>query len=506
MADTGGLQALGAFLQSLGGSGMNFARDAYTYSRAEEDRGIATKEREYVQGERNKKAQKEKRLEDAKTSGSQKIRSALQVILNPGMDAEEAQQVLQSASPQEIQKAEELIKKTGEAVSKNPQNLPLASQTSTYDKYRDTLRSVFKNQESGNRYDILHPQAANGLQAVGAYGIVPKYHFAKVGLNADKPEDIRKFLQSPELQDEAFDKIMQENLQKYDGDTSKAIAAYYGGDGAAKLVGTPEGNRKQKLANGKEMPSINEYVDSVKVAIKDFPNSIEGVAGTARSAVNRLINTTYEKPARNRKTQDTLNKLYADLTPEEIEGNKGTLDYISSLAQGEKEDYDKELGTFLHDVDRQYNAAINAMKLDEQYRQLDLKLRQKKYGQLSDDEVAALRARKDTLLKLKQNILDFSAQTGRLKPSERQSHLKSRPDLAKKNEPNFWQRTFGREPDYEIDDVGIRTRLEELDEKINETEEALAGIGGLPQNPDKTSKTPKGVISNYMTPRAKTSK
>ena len=128
----------------------------------------------------------------------------------------------------------------------------------------DTKLAVFKqslvSQESGGNYKAVGSQTPHG-SALGKYQILPKFHFAKIGLK-DTPADKQKFLSSPELQDKLFDIIIGDLSSQYKGDLRKVAAAYYGGAGGASIVGTSAANKPQK-AGGKTYPSINEYVSSV---------------------------------------------------------------------------------------------------------------------------------------------------------------------------------------------------------------------------------------------------
>lgn len=115
------------------------------------------------------------------------------------------------------------------------------------------------SQESGGNYRAVGLSTPYG-KALGKYQIMP-FHLSKVGLK-DTPADRQKFLDSPALQDKLFSIIIGDLAKTYKGDLRKVAAAYYGGAGGAKVVGTPAGDRPQ-MAGGKPMPSINQYVRSV---------------------------------------------------------------------------------------------------------------------------------------------------------------------------------------------------------------------------------------------------
>ena len=123
-----------------------------------------------------------------------------------------------------------------------------------------SLKSSIIAQESGGNYLAIGASTPHG-KALGKYQIIPKFHFAKIGLK-DIPEDHKKFLESPYLQDQLFGKLIEELALRYNNDPVKIAAAYYGGDAATKIVGTKKADKSQ-TAGGKKFPSINEYVNSV---------------------------------------------------------------------------------------------------------------------------------------------------------------------------------------------------------------------------------------------------
>lgn len=133
------------------------------------------------------------------------------------------------------------------------------------------LKEALAGQESGNDYNVQPGPAyqkadgttadmTKGELALGKYQIVPAFWFDKIGLDPLSDEDRKKFMATPELQDKAFDVVIQDSMSQFGGDMDKVIANYYGGPKAAALVNTPEGDKPQSAG----MPSINEYVKSVK--------------------------------------------------------------------------------------------------------------------------------------------------------------------------------------------------------------------------------------------------
>lgn len=122
-------------------------------------------------------------------------------------------------------------------------------------------RSIIQ-QESGGKYSAVGIPTAHG-RALGKYQIIPKFHFAKVGLNPNSEKDRQRFLKTPALQDRLFSTILNEWSEQYGGDPAKIAAAYYGGDGGVKKLGTPAGDKPQPGG----MPSINSYVRQVLARI-----------------------------------------------------------------------------------------------------------------------------------------------------------------------------------------------------------------------------------------------
>lgn len=145
--------------------------------------------------------------------------------------------------------------------------------TTNFAKIRDAIASQ-ESQGSGG-YSAVNPSGA-----LGKYQILPKFHFDKIGLK-DTPADRKKYLNSPQLQDTLFEKVLEENKRKH-GTDEKAIAAYYGGNLGASNYGTPDGDlqgkykwneSKQKWDTSRPTgyPSVNEYVASVKSKIANDP-------------------------------------------------------------------------------------------------------------------------------------------------------------------------------------------------------------------------------------------
>ena len=144
----------------------------------------------------------------------------------------------------------------------------------TFDK--TTFESAITSQESGN-YSAVNKDSG----ALGAYQIMPS-HLPEIGLK-NTPEDQAKFLASPELQNKLFHQITDGLATKYGNNMSKMAAAYYGGDGAASIVGTPAGDKKQG-----SYPSINDYVKSVLGKIDAQGSSTSGTKDPSQMTSQEL--------------------------------------------------------------------------------------------------------------------------------------------------------------------------------------------------------------------------
>jgi hypothetical protein len=124
----------------------------------------------------------------------------------------------------------------------------------------DTLKKNIASTESSGDYNAVGLPTPSG-RALGKYQILPS-NLALVNLDGNNPAHRQKFLQSPALQDRAFNKLIAQLHTRYAGDPTKIAAAYYGGPKAAQIVGTPAADKPQQ-AGGKRMPSINEYVRKI---------------------------------------------------------------------------------------------------------------------------------------------------------------------------------------------------------------------------------------------------
>lgn len=101
-------------------------------------------------------------------------------------------------------------------------------------------RSAIKGIESGDRYDIVHPKAKNGDNALGAYGVMsanlPSWSRETLGREVSRDE----FLKSPELQDRIFDHKFGSYVRKYG--LEGAARAWFAGEGGMNNPSASDGN------------------------------------------------------------------------------------------------------------------------------------------------------------------------------------------------------------------------------------------------------------------------
>lgn len=128
----------------------------------------------------------------------------------------------------------------------------------------NTIGTAIATQEHGD-YSSVNPDSG----ALGKYQIMPM-NLSYAGLQ-NNAQGIKTFLGSPQLQDQAFQAIIDNLSTKYNGDSAKIAAAYYGGAGGVAKLGTPAGDAPQ----GK-YPSVNSYVKSV-LGMTSYPTPMKPV-------------------------------------------------------------------------------------------------------------------------------------------------------------------------------------------------------------------------------------
>jgi hypothetical protein len=141
-----------------------------------------------------------------------------------------------------------------------------------------SLEQAQVSQESGGNYLAVSPAGA-----LGKYQIMPS-HLSDVTnpatgqpLDPNNPQDVQTFLNTPALQDQEYQQIMNNLNTQYGGNTDKILAAYYGGDAAAQIVGTPAADKPQ--AGG--MPSINQYVANIEAKMWNTNDATPPPSGSA---------------------------------------------------------------------------------------------------------------------------------------------------------------------------------------------------------------------------------
>lgn len=494
---------LSAFLSSAGKSAQQITRQ---YQADVEDQA----DRDEKEKERFRLRVKEARALGAKRTGGAKISSVMAALANP-MDPEEAVTHLENADPKAVTQAADAIK----GITANaPAPLPRSNRDKRFDdnKIKNSILNSIAAQESTGTDIGAHPRAKNGLQAFGKYGIVPELHIDKVGLDPKNPKDIAMWKADPDLQKMTAERIVDANYKASGGDVKETFRRHYG------ITKNPDA--KQHLADGRQMPSSNEYVDQAYSRYKslggpDSSQSVERTAGKARQAIDALVSTDFKEPSNRRVKRDeaALGKLYASMTPEEIEQNKDYLDRVTQLAGAGREDYRDEMTKYGNDLNRQTTAAMNAMKLDEMQQVAMLKIKSG-VKSLTPEEVKALESRRKLLESMRSQITDFTTRVGTAKAGAREAILKSRPDLAGEEEPNFVGRLFGHKNKPVIDDVKIQKKLDLIDSWMMETDRALAGLGGLGgSSADEVASDENTMLSgggrknnplsNYLTPVGK---
>ena len=217
-----------------------------------------------------------------------------------------------------------------------------------------SLSDAITSQESaGQPSNVVNPDSG----ALGKYQIMPM-HLSELGLDPNNPDDVQKFLNDPSLQLQLHNKILSDLNNQYGGNQDKVIAAYYGGAGAAAIVGTPEGDKPQ----GK-YPSINEYVDSVKqkmqgatttfsAARPDEKTGNQAIPGLEGKSANALYQSALRYAFQGGNIQQFLGGLSSNSAKEKVKAYiDGT---AAAIAQG--------LGVDEYQLQALYKANSSAVK------------------------------------------------------------------------------------------------------------------------------------------------
>lgn len=170
------------------------------------------------------------------------------------------------------------------------------------------IGDAIKAQEGG-QYTTVNPDSG----ALGKYQIMP----INIGnvinpttgkpLDGKNPQDVQLFLNTPALQDQAYQKIISDLSTKYNNDPAKIAAAYYGGAGGVAKLGTTAADVKQG-----NYPSINDYVKQV---ISKLPASTS----------SDISDTTPSSPIyANKKQQQSLEQQFRGILAKEFSSRSGT--------------------------------------------------------------------------------------------------------------------------------------------------------------------------------------
>lgn len=237
-----------------------------------------------------------------------------------------------------------------------------------------TVKTAMASQESGGSYSAVNPDSKalgkyqfmadldkNGNSNLGYAGLHPTQQDVDNLKNEIYTGDVKKFLESPELQEKAYDAMTSDLYTKYDGDLPKILAAYYGGAGAAEVVGTEAGNKSQ----GK-YPTVNQYVEQVmekiNLGLADSTNSgnlgysssnLTGAPGSGPYAYgSALARASLGGKTKIQVATDNYNEYLKSIEPLELELSNmkaGATNFVPTLTaymQG-KDQYSKALDSMI---------------------------------------------------------------------------------------------------------------------------------------------------------------
>lgn len=204
---------------------------------------------------------------------------------------------------------------------------------------------------SQNEWTQVGTMTKSGYKALGKYQIMPNYHFSKIGLDANSEADVKKFLTTPALQEEVYSKIMTELNTKYNNDQAKVYAAYFGGDAAAQIVGTPAGD-DPKYGDGHL--SVNQYVSRVIGPDGGTSGGTTGSTKTGEAAPTGVVATALDYIKKNlgagQFIQDTMKKEGGLLNEQAVENYKKVMkDYDIEKLRLEETTLKKEVDTLPKD-------------------------------------------------------------------------------------------------------------------------------------------------------------
>lgn len=453
-----------------------------------------------------------------------------------GMDPQTATKVLQLTPPEVKRQALETLRLSV------PQNTPTApgaegalrsfaeprkqqTPTDMVEAIRPIIRSMEEDKTLG--YKTLHPKDLKGRQALGAYGISPSswwHAFPEYGLDANNPEHIQKFLNSPQIQDEMFAKIAQRGLQDTGGDPRKFRAWYYSGPKTAAKLGTGqdwEYKPQHAMKNGKivEMPSIGADADAFVKRLQDAGMDTTAAMDLAKAATPADLpwdNSMLESLVKDRPTMKTLPKkvTYGDQeryllskvkNPEVLALLKDYIGAVSGLAKGEREtvkqsrdDYEKDMTQYGENVRKDSELHFNTWKEGQTAKENALKRK--------DETLSALRTQRESLQKQLGDLRSFEQRAGAGKePTELLSAAYPEYYTTAASDPSWFAQVFqGGDAN-----PTMETKLD-AKKLTQRSKDIQAEIDGIDQEVSRRSKAPSisntrppegNPLSKYMTPR-----
>ncbi len=386
----------------------------------------------------------------------------------------------------------------------------------------ESLRPVIRDMESGGNYGQLHPRTRSGKQALGAYGILPEVwfkEFPQFGLDSSRPEDKQKFLASPALQDAMFAEIAKKGLSDTGGDLRKFRAWYYGGPDAADSLTAGKGFSPQSaIVNGRtvSMPSVADDADlfmkrleaagvDPQAAMATSPGQLPFDASLLQSLVKEppKMKVLPKKVTYGDQERYLLSKIQ---NPEQMALLSDHLKAIGDLSRQEREAGRADRQEYRGEV-TDYNQNVRALT-DVNYNVWKELEEKKKAGhQLRNEELAAARARRDSIQKELADIRAFEAQAAKGKEPVEMLQAAHPEFFSTKSEgPSTLQTLIhGDKAEGEkvtkFDPELMKQRVQNLQSEIESIDNILASRS----HTTNYTEAPAGMpdFSKYLTPRKK---
>ncbi len=386
----------------------------------------------------------------------------------------------------------------------------------------ESLRPVIRDMESGGNYGQLHPRTRSGKQALGAYGILPEVwfkEFPQFGLDAARPEDKQKFLSSPALQDAMFAEIAKKGLSDTGGDLRKFRAWYYGGPDAADALTAGKGFSPQSaIVNGRtvSMPSVADDADMFmkrleaagvdpQAAMASSPGQLPFDASLLQSLVKEppKMKVLPRKVSYGDQERYLLSKIQ---NPEQMALLSDHLKAIGDLSRQERESERQDRQDFRGEV-ADYNQNVRALT-EVNYNVWKALEEKKKQGhQIRTEELAAARARRDSIQKELADIRAFEAQVAKGKePVEMLQGAHPEFYTTKSEGPSTMETLFfgagaKGEQVTKFDPGLMKQRVQSLQAEIESIDNILASRSHTTNYTEAPSGMPD--LSKYLTPRKK---